>query len=285
MVNSLKFHKSHIIACLCIAAFSVFASCKPHSQQISGFEANENLKSSISEYVTCTSDTINMLLASADSICQLVDTCSLEFLDLNNDEVNKYLVSLHKEEIPTILKLYASYDVVTQFPTDEANGAFAWHEIASTLIAEHYGKKQVDIADVDTIFNVIDGILGSYAAGSQYDMNISAWRWVMLSDYRLIDAYKKLYRSCNEPSLLKSVHKSYINFLEMYRNRCNQIEDSYSDLPRELACMQIAMMDDKRKEIESLTIQFTQGKTSVQDIRLKLEKIPVDNDDWNIYDY
>lgn len=285
MVNSLKLHKSHIIACLCIAAFSVFASCKPHSQQISGFEANENLKSSISEYVTCTSDTINMLLASADSICQLVDTCSLEFLDLNNDEVNKYLVSLHKEEIPTILKLYASYDVVTQFPTDEANGAFAWHEIASTLIAEHYGKKQVDIADVDTIFNVIDGILGSYAAGSQYDMNISAWRWVMLSDYRLIDAYKKLYRSCNELSLLKSVHKSYINFLEMYRNRCNQIEDSYSDLPRELACMQIAMMDDKRKEIESLTIQFTQGKTSVQDIRLKLEKIPVDNDDWNIYDY
>lgn len=285
MVNSLKFHKSHIIACLCIAAFSVFASCKPHSQQISGFEANENLKSSISEYVTCTSDTINMLLASADSICQLVDTCSLEFLDLNNDEVNKYLVSLHKEEIPTILKLYASYDVVTQFPTDEANGAFAWHEIASTLIAEHYGKKQVDIADVDTIFNVIDGILGSYAAGSQYDMNISAWRWVMLSDYRLIDAYKKLYRTCNEPSLQKSVHKSYINFLEMYRNRCNQIDDSYSDLPRELACMQIAMMDNKRKEIESLVIQFTQGKYSIQDIRLKLEKTPVDNDDWNIYDY
>lgn len=71
----------------------------------------------------------------------------------------------------------------------------------------------------------------------------------------------------------------------MYRNRCNQIDDSYSDLPRELACMQIAMMDNKRKEIESLTIQFTQGKTSVQDIRLKLEKIPVDNDDWNIYDY
>lgn len=285
MVNSQKFHKSHIIACLCIVAFSVFASCKPHSQQISGFEANENLKSSISEYVTCASDTIKMLLASADSICQLVDTCSLEFLDLNNDEVNKYLVSLHKEEIPTILKLYSSYDVVTQFPTDEANGAFAWHEIASTLIAEHYGKKQVDIADVDTIFNVIDGILGTYAAGSQYDMNISAWRWVMLSDYRLIDAYKKLYRTCNEPSLQKSVHKSYINFLEMYRHRCKQIDDSYSDLPRELACMQIAMMDDKRKEIESLTIQFTQGKTSVQDIRLKLEKIPVDNDDWNIYDY
>lgn len=285
MVNSLKLPKSYIIACICLAAFYVLASCKPNSQQITGFEANENLKSSISEYVTCTSDTINMLLASADSICQLVDTCSLEFLDLNNDEVNKFLVSLHKEEIPTILKLYASYDVVTQFPTDEANGAFAWHEIASTLIAEHYGKKQVDIADVDTIFNVIDGILGSYAAGSQYDMNISAWRWVMLSDYRLIDAYKKLYRTCNEPSILKSIHRSYINFLEMYRNRCNQIDDSYSDLPRELACMQIAMMDDKRKEIESLTIQFTQGKTSVQDIRLKLEKISVDNDDWNIYDY
>lgn len=285
MVNSLKFHKSHIIACLCIVAFSVFASCKPHSQQISGFEANENLNNSISEYVTCTSDTINMLLASADSICQLVDTCSLEFLDLNNDEVNKYLVSLHKEEIPTIIKLYSSYDVVTQFPTDEANGAFAWHEIASTLIAEHYGKKQVDIADVDTIFNVIDGILGSYAAGSQYDMNISACRWVMLADYRLIDAYKKLYRSCKEPSLLKSVHKSYINLLEKYRSRCKQIEDSYSDLPRELASMQIAMMDEKRHEIESLTLRHSHGKLLKRDVVRELEKKICDNENWNIYDY
>lgn len=285
MVNSLKLHKSYTIACICIAVFSVLASCKPHSQQILGLDANENLRNSISKYVTCSYDTIDMLLVSADSICQLVDTCSLEFLDLNNEEINKYLVFLHKEEIPTILKLYASYDVVTQFHTDEANGSFAWHEIASTLIAEHYGKKQVDIADVDTIFNVIDGILGSYAAGSQYDMNISSWRWVMLSDYRLVDTYIKLYSSCNEPSLLKSVHKSYINFLEMYRNRCKQIDDSYSDLPRELACMQIAMMDDKRKEIESLILQFAQGKTSIQDIKLQLEKVPVDNNEWNIYDY
>lgn len=285
MANSQKLHKFHVVACICIAVLSVLASCRPDGQQNSSFEANDNLKDSISRYVTCSSDTIDMLLASADSICQLVDTCSLEFLDLCNEEANRHLESLHEAEIPTILKLYASYDVVTRFPTDEANGAFAWHEIAGALIAEHYGRAQVEAADVDSIFGVIDDILGSYAAGTQYDMNTSAWRRVMLADYRLIDAYKKLFCCCNDPSLLRAVHKSYVNLLEMYRNRCQQIDDSYSDLLRELACMQIAMMDNKRKEMESLMLQFTQGKTSIQAIKSKLEKIPVDNVEWDIHDY
>lgn len=148
----------------------------------------------------------------------------------------------------------------------------------------HYEKEQADTADVETIFKVIDEILGSYAAGTQYDMNMAARRWVMLSDYRLIGAYKALYDSCNEPSLLKSIQDSYINLLEMFRNRCKQIEEHWSDLPRELACIQMAMMDERRETIVKLQSQYIQGKLSIQSIKTELDKRPNDVD-WDVSDY
>ena len=104
----------------------------------------------------------------------------------------------------------------------------------------------------------------------------------MLSDYRLIDAYKALYDSCNEPSLLKSVQDSYINLLEMYRNRCEQIDGYWSDLPRELACMQMSMMDERRELIENLNFQYMQGKLSVQSVKAELDKRPKE---WDAGDF
>ena len=182
------------------------------------------------------------------------------------------------------MKLYGTYDVVTNFPTNEANAAFAWHEVANALVADYYGKEQVDTADVETMFKIIDDILDSYAAGTQYDMNTSAWRCVMLSDYRLINAYKALYDSCNEPSLLKSVQDSYMNLLEMYRNRCEQIEGHWCDLPRELACMQMYMMDERRELIENLHSKYKKGMLSIQSVKAELNKRPKDVD-WDVSDF
>ena len=238
----------------------------------------------ISKYVTCPKDSVEMMLASSDSICQLVDTCSIEYLALYNEDTNNYLNSLYSKEIPTIMKLYGTYDVVTNFPTNEANAAFAWHEVANALVADYYGKEQVDTADVETMFKIIDDILDSYAASTQYDMNTSAWRCVMLSDYRLINAYKALYDSCNEPSLLKSVQDSYMNLLEMYRNRCEQIEGHWSDLPRELACMQMYMMDERRELIENLHSKYKKGMLSIQSVKAELNKRPKDVD-WDVSDF
>lgn len=264
--------------------FILLSSCKSNSSEREGFIADQELVSAISKYVTCPTDSVEMMLASSDSIIQLVDTCSLEYLALYNEDTNNDLDSLYRKEIPTILKLYGTYDVVTNFPTSEANAAFAWHEVANALVAEYYGKEQVDTADVETMFKIIDDILDSYAAGTQYDMNTSTWRWVMLSDYRLINAYKALYDCCNEPSILKSVQDSYINLLEMYRNRREQIDGHWSDLPRELACMQMFMMDERRELIENITSQYKKGLLSVQSVKAELDKRPKDVD-WDVSDF
>lgn len=260
----------------------LLSSCKLSSFEV--HDNNQELVVAISQYVSCTKDSVEMMLAASDSIIQLVDTCSLSFLDLGNEDVNKDLVFHYSKEIPTILKLYGTYDVVTNFPTSEASAAFAWHEMANDLIAAHYGKQKVDTADVEMLLIVIDNILDQYAAGSQFDMNISACRRVLISDYRLISAYKALYDSCNDQLLLKSVQNSYINLLEMYRNRYEQIEGYWSDLPRELACMQMSMMAERREFIENLNLQYKQGTLSIQSVKEELDKRPKD-DDWDVSDY
>ena len=278
----MKAYKTCRALYLTIFGICLLSSSNPNSADVHESFANKKLVHAISKYVTCPADSIELMLASSDSIIQLIDTCSLEVLNLNNEEVNNSLVSAYGNEIPLILELYGTYDAATRFPTSEANAAFAWHEVANALIAEHYGKEQADTADVATLFRIVDCILDSYTAGTQYDMNISAWRWVMLSDYRLIDAYKALYDSCNEPSLLKSVQDSYINLLEMYRNRCEQIDGYWSDLPRELACMQMSMMDERRELIENLNFQYMQGEITVQSVKTELDKRPKE---WDAGDY
>lgn len=267
-----------------MAVFSVMASCKLNSQQKSGGKTNENLKISISKYVTCTADTIDLLLASADSICETLDTCSLECLGFDDENKTYFLDSIHSNDIKTIVKLYGSYDITSSFSTHEANTAFAWHEIAKSLIAKHYGRNVKD-EEYEKYLGVINAIVDSYGVRTQYDMNISAWRKVMLADFRLITAYKKLFDSCNKQSMLGSVHRSYLNVLTAYRNRCKQIDDSYSDLPRELACMQISMMDEKRAEIESFTSKYLQGKLTIKEIASELDRNIDDTEEWNIYDY
>lgn len=267
-----------------ICFIGMLSSCKSNSSEGKDDNINYELVSAIGKYVTCPQDSVEMMLASSDSIIPLVDTCCLEFLNLYNEEVNNHLVSLYGNEIPTILKLYGTYDVVTNFPTSEANAAFAWHEIANALVAEHYGKEKLETADVDTLFNAIYDILNYYSAGTQLDMNTSAWRWVILSDYQLISAYKALYDSCNDTSLLKSVQDSYVNILEMYRNRCEQIDGHWSDLPRELACMQVSMMDERREFIEKLHSQYKQGLLSLQSVKAELDKRPEDVE-WDVSDY
>lgn len=60
----------------------------------------------------------------------------------------------------------------------------------------------------------------------------------------------------------------------MYRNRFEQIDGYWSDLPRELACMQMSMMDERRELIENLNFQYMQGKLTVQSVKTELDKRP-----------
>ena len=262
----------------------LLSSCTPKLSDKETADVEGGLTETISKYVTCPTDTVEMMLAASDSICQVLDTCSLENLGMYDDAVNRKHYAQYSKIIPAILKFYGSYDVVTSFPTSEANAAFAWYEVADSLMANYFGKEKVDTADVERFFKVIDDILSPYTVSSQGGMNMAAWRRTVLHDYKLLRAYKALYDCCNQPSLLKSVHGSYMHLFELFRKTREQIDGSWSDLPRQLACMQMDMMDERRTFIEDLTTQYKQGKLSIQALQAELDKRPADVE-WDIYDY
>lgn len=249
--------------------------------------ATDSMANRIANYVTCPADTIRMMLVASDSICELAEDASLESLGLDDRIFNIPLkVQFHKE-MPTILQLYATYDVVTDYPSALANAPFAWHEIAKQQIADLYEKDTVSSEDVNSIFGAIDAILDDYYGGKQYDMNVATMRAIMMADYRLIDAYKNLFDRCQTPSLLESLHGSYLYLLEVYAERYHHVTSHghWSDQPRELASMMIVMMNEKREWVESLQSRLEKGELTVTDIKAELDARPADIDDWEYWDY
>lgn len=263
-------------------ALITLISC--NSNAVDSMASDAALSDRISRYVTCPADTVSLMLAASDSICEIVKEYSLEELGLDDETVNTVHKVRYNNEIKTIVKLYGTYDVVTNFPTSEANAAFAWHEVANSLITAHYGKDEIEDEDVGKLFKVICDILESYYSGTQYDLNVSARRGVMLSDYLLINSYKTLYDSCKSPALLKPIQDSYINLLEMFRNRCEQIDGRWSDLPRQIACMQSSMMDERCGLIREINDRYNQGVLTISSVMAELDRLEVDVD-WDISNY
>jgi len=56
--------------------------------------------------------------------------------------------------------LASTYDAITSLPINEVDAAFAWHEIAKKQIAACKGKQDFDEKDADSLFMVINEILG-----------------------------------------------------------------------------------------------------------------------------
>ena len=73
---------------LMICIIGMLSSCKTNSPEGNGNNINHELAAAITKYVTCPTDSVEMMLAASVSIIQLVDTCSLEYLNLDNEEVN-----------------------------------------------------------------------------------------------------------------------------------------------------------------------------------------------------
>ena len=276
--------KSLIIKNILVLSSALISLASCNSNAVDSMVSDAALSDRISHYVTCPADTVSLILAASDSICEIVKEYSLENLGLDDEAVNTFHKVRYNNEIKTIVKLYGTYDVVTNFPTSEANAAFAWHEVASSLIATHYGKEKIEDEDVGNLFKVISDILESYYSGTQYDMNVSASRGVMLSDYLLISSYKTLYDSCKSPALLKPIQDSYINLFEMFRNRCEQIDGRWSDLPRQIACMQSSMMDERCALIKEINGRYNKGVLSFPSVMAELDKLNVDVD-WDISNY
>ena len=80
--------KSHnfIFRSLFLVTFAIvlLSSCTSNSSEGHGSYADNDLASAIGRYVTCPTDSVEMMLNASDSIILLVDTCSLELLGLDN---------------------------------------------------------------------------------------------------------------------------------------------------------------------------------------------------------
>lgn len=270
---------------LTMAVSLTMVSCHP-SYADAKFASN-NMVNRIAGYVTCPADTIRMMLTAADSICKLAEGASLENLGLDDDIYNIPLKIRFHKEIPVLVQIYATYDVVTNFPSAYANAPFAWHEVALQQMADYYEKEQVTNEDIEALFGAMNAILDDYDCGTQYDLNISAARSVMLADFRLLSAYKNLFAQCQTPSLLESVHGSYEYLLEIYSDRYNNVTSQgyWSDQPRELSSMLVCMMNEKREWVEALQSRLEKGEINVEQVKSELDARPADVDDWYYGDY
>ena len=110
---------------------------------------------------------------------------------------------------------------------DEASASFVWHEVARQQMKHFYEKTGGEWQEPDSyekLFHVIDGVMRSYDGGGQADINMVAWRSVMLIDYRLIEAYKQLVGLCTDRAMVKLIHDDYMYTLTTYRAHSEAIE-------------------------------------------------------------
>ena len=275
-LHSIKYHKVSILAMVLILWTPMIAS--QHDMSQTSYASTPNAER-IRHYVFCPTDTIRMMLDSADSVRTLFKDGILDNLNFVNELYNEDINRHYKHLIPSMVQLYATYDVITCFPTDEANAAFVWREMAQCQIADFYKKEDVTDDEINAYFNDIDKILSVYEAGSQHDMNNAAYRRVLMADFRLITAYKNLYTTCNEPLLLPFIHNSYCYIFQLFQTYCDQIAGSWSDLPRQLACVEYALITKMQHIVEQLLEEYERGNITTADILSTLAERPKSIDD------
>lgn len=224
------------------------------SATISSLGVNDTL---VMKYVTCSKITIDTLFAKGDSVYAQTNKYSIENLGLDNEEYNKWLVVSYGDTIPVIVSIYDTYDRITGCGEDfDTNASFIWHEVAKMQITKFIQKdgRKATKEDIDKVFNVVDGILSYYAGGTQYEMNMVAARWLLVADYRLLDAYKQLMDCYPSAEIRKLVHKDYKYMFDTGRKymQSRYERDRYSDLPRELRCMFYDILTAKTASINRL---------------------------------
>lgn len=224
-------------------------------------------------YVTCTTQTVDTLLAIADTVFSKTQNYTLEDLSLTNDQYNHWIQQDFHDTIPTIVALYASYDALTRHGHDEANASFVWHEVAKSqmkefLVSKGYKGNMQD--GIEHMLRIAESIMGTYAAGTQADINLSAWRQATLTDFHLIEAYKQLIDTCKDPEVPSLAHQDYEHMLQVFREYCKAQEEWYSDLPRQQACQMAWLMESKLSTIKSLSSAHQKKRLSSTAVKKSL---------------
>lgn len=238
------------------------------STTISSLGVNDSL---VMRYVTCSKGMIDTLIAQGDSVFAKTDKYSIENLGLENEEYNKWLVASYGDTIPVIVSIYDTYDRITGYNEDKDNNAsFIWHEVAKMQLTRFLRKDDHEVTreNIDKVFHVIDDILDTYLGGSQYEMNVAAARRVLIADYHLLDAYKRLMDSYPSDEIKKLVHADYKYMHDTYQKyiEYRYERDRYSDLPRELGCIFHDALMAKAASINKMTAIKVSNQTIVKNL-------------------
>ena len=227
-------------------------------------------KHQIIPYVTCSEQTVDSLLAIADTVFSRTDNYKLSDLDMGAAYMNDGIQKDYNDTIPLVLSLFDAYGRMVNSEMDEANAAFVWHEVATKQMKHFFEKTDGEWDEPncsEAIFRIIDGMMWIYGAGSQYDMNSAAWRSVMPIDYRLIAAYKQLMDLCKDPHIVKLVNDDYMYSLNTFRDYRSSSEEWYSDLPREQGEMFQLLLKSKLKYTQRLINKYKQRRIGINTVK------------------
>lgn len=267
--------KNSIIALALLAAG--LCSCQKKGGKVANspsatsttLEVNDSI---VMKYVTCPKSTIDTLIAKGDSVYAQTNKYSLEDLGFGNKEYNKCLTEFYGDTIPVAVSICDTYDIITSNSEDnETNASFIWHEVAKMQLTRFLGKDGHEVTedDINKAICVMSRIFDYYSGGAQYEMNMSAARQLLIADYRLLDAYKRLMDEHFSVEIKKLVHADYKYLLDTCRKymEYRYERDHYSDLPRELRSMFYRILMAKAVSINHLVKTAADEQTVVNNLK------------------
>lgn len=229
----------------------------------------------IMPYVTCSGRTVDSLLAIADTVFSRTDTYQLRDLNMGESYMNDDIREVYNDTIPLVVALFDTYARMVNSGMDEASAAFVWHEVATSQMKhffEETGGKWSNPNGSETVFRIIDSMMGTYGAGNQYDMNSAAWRSTLPIDYRLIATYKRLMDLCKDTDVVKLVNEDYMYTMKTFREYCSSSDEWYSDLLREQGEMFQILLNSKFEYVRRLVNRYKKGSISNSMVKASLKE-------------
>ena len=218
-------------------------------------------------YVECSPSTVARCFAIGDSVYARTGKYTLEDLGYCDDDRNEYLMKTYGDTVAVVVSLYDSYDRITVIDSiDEVDAAMVWHQVAKAQMLHFLTKGD----DVEQVLYVTERVAGCYSCGSQGDMTMSAYRMVMVADYRLLDAYKRVIDRYPSAEVKQLAREDYRFVLETFRRYedLRYKEQSYSDLSRELQCIFYQVLMSKADALNALL----QGNAAEAEVLTNLRK-------------
>ena len=232
-----------ILLAMAVAAAGV-CSCSESAVEQRSLGLNDSL---VMPYVECSPSAVARCFAIGDSVYARMGKYTLEDLGYCNDNRNAYLMKTYGDTVAVVVSLYDSYDRITVIDSiDEVDAAMVWHQVAKAQMTRS--------ADEERLLEVAESVVGYYSVGSQGEMTMSAYRMVMLADYRLLDAYKRVIDHYPSAEVKQLAREDYRFVLEQFRSYedFRYEQESYSDLSRELQCIFYQVLMSKADALNAL---------------------------------